>query len=60
MSQVQQTAKVQIDLESMEVVEDGGETYVRVNAPDLVAHIRELRRAAGLEGVGVSVGVSVP
>jgi hypothetical protein len=60
MSNVSQTAGVKISLDKMEVVETPGQqTYIKIEAPDLVQHVKDLRKAAGLEGVDVSVSVGV-
>lgn len=60
MSNVSQTAGVKISLDKMEVVEaPGQQTYIKIEAPDLVQHVKDLRKAAGLEGVDVSVSVGV-
>ncbi len=59
MAKVEQHAKVKIDVNDLEVVEDKP-PYLKISAPEIVENVRAVRKAAGLEGVGVSVGVSVP
>ena len=61
MPTVSQSAGVKIPLEKMEVVENPGkEPFIKIEAPDLVQHVKDLRQAAGLEGVevGVTVGIT--
>lgn len=59
MALVEQTAKVKVDVNDIEVVE-GNPPYLKISAPAIVENVRAVRKAAGLEGIGVSVEVSVP